>query len=74
MVFLFIGLAVGAAWVNWETSLQVVAVINAVAAFWSNGVLANFRGDPHGAPDWAAGLSMLTVLGSVVLLIVAWVQ
>lgn len=73
MVLLLIGLAVVAAWVNWETSLQVAAIINAVLAFWSNGVLANYRGDPHGAPSWASGVSMLTALGSVVLLIVALV-
>jgi hypothetical protein len=69
---LLIALAVSAAWANWGGDWQVVAVVNALAAFWSNGVLANFPGDPHGAPDWAAAVSMLSALAAIVLLLVAW--
>lgn len=74
MVLLFIGLAILAAWVNWESGLQIVAIVNAVAAFWSNGVLANFSGEPYSGPNWGAGLSMLTTFGSIILLLIAWVR
>ena len=73
MVGLLIGLAAVAAYVSWGTSLQVVALINAVASLWSNGVLANFNAEPQAAPDWAALVSMLTAFGSVGLLLVHWV-
>lgn len=47
------------------------AVGNAVLSFWSNGVMANFRGDPQGAPNWAASVSILTTIAALVLLAIA---
>ncbi|WP_406839082.1 hypothetical protein ACICHK_28505 [Streptomyces sp. AHU1] len=43
MLIVLIGLAVGAAYVCHGTPLFVPAVIVAICAFWSNGVMANFR-------------------------------
>jgi hypothetical protein len=68
MIALFIALAIGAAILNSGSSLSGVAVVNAIVSFWSNGVLANFRGDPLDAPDWAALLSMATLVASGLLL------
>ncbi len=72
IVIALIGLAVAATWANWDSGLQVIAIVNAVLAFWSNGVLANFRGNPTDAPDLAALFSMVSAAASVVLLLVAW--
>jgi hypothetical protein len=58
----------GAAVATYGTLLFPFGVVAAVAALWSNGVLANFRGDPQRAPDWAATLSMVAAAGSVILL------
>jgi hypothetical protein len=74
VISMFVGLALAAAWANWGSGLQALAVINAIAAFWSNGVLANFRGDPHGAPNWAAAASIISAVAAVVLLLVAWLM
>jgi hypothetical protein len=41
-------------------ALFVPALINAVASFWSDGVMANFRHDPQAALNWSATVSMLT--------------
>ena len=69
MILLLIGLAVTAAVVAHPTSLFVFAVVNAILAFWANGVLANFRSEPQAAPDYAAAVSIITAIGSVVFLI-----
>ena len=65
MWLLFIALAIGAGFATSGTSLFAVAIVNAVLAVWSNGVLANFSRDPQGAPNWAALVSMITILGSL---------
>lgn len=62
-------LAVLAALLAYGTGLFVPAVINALASFWSNGVLANFRKDPEAAPNAAAAVSIVTTVASVGLLI-----
>lgn len=36
---------------------------------WSNGVMANYRRDPHNMPDLAVRVSMLTTLAGVVFII-----
>ncbi len=71
MVVLLIGLAVVTVVLSLHTVLVAPAIISAVLAFWSNGVLANFRTDPQSAPNWAASISMLTALASIGLLIAA---
>jgi hypothetical protein len=74
MIVGLIGLAVAAAWVNWETGLQAIAVVNAVAAFWGNGILANFRGEhPDSVPNLPALVSIVTAFASVVLLVIGFV-
>ncbi len=73
MGIILIGLAVVAAVVAYPTGLFVVAVVNAIAAFWSNGILANFKKEWWAAPDWAGWVSMLTAFVSVVLIIAALV-
>lgn len=69
MPLLLIGLAVGAAITTFDTALFPFGVVAAVASFWANGVLANFRDEPEHAPDWAAAVSMVAAIGSVILLI-----
>ncbi len=73
MYLVFIAMAIGAAVLAAGTAVIVPAVINAVLAFWANGVLANFRRDPQAAPNSAAYVSMLTILGSIGLGITALV-
>ncbi len=68
MVFPLIGLAIAAAVVSRETGLFGPAVANAIASFWGNGVMYNFAHDPQTAPNWAAGVSMLTTVVSLMLL------
>jgi hypothetical protein len=65
MWFLFILMALGACLVTSGTTLFGFAIANAVMAVWSNGVLANYRRDAQAAPNWAALISMLTLLGSI---------
>lgn len=69
MPFFLILLAGAAVWLHWDSPLQWPAAINAGLALWSNGVLANFAGNPMGAPSWAVGVSLLTTLVSVGLLV-----
>jgi hypothetical protein len=69
MIFLFIALAVGAAFACAGTPLFVVAVVNAVASVWGNGVIANFRTDPHNMPNYAVTVSIVTTVAAVALLI-----
>lgn len=73
MPILLIGICVVAAFLSSGTGLFPVAVLVAVLSFFSNGVLANFGGDPEGAPDWAATVSLLTTLAGVAMLIAALV-
>ena len=65
MWLLFILLAAGACFATAGTPLLGFAIANAVMAVWSNGVLANYSRDAQAAPNWAALVSMLTLLGSL---------
>lgn len=67
MWIVFIALSLVACWITSGTGLFGVAVVNALLAVGSNGILANFSRQPSAAPNWAAALSMLTLLGSVAL-------
>ncbi|MFC9687804.1 hypothetical protein ACFTSF_04650 [Kribbella sp. NPDC056951] len=69
MVLLLIGLGVAAAAATYGTALFPFGVGVAIAALWANGVLANFRGDPQQAPNWAAAISMIAALGAAILVI-----
>ena len=70
MPVILIGVAIAAAVVTYETGAFVIAIVNAVGSFWSNGVLANYRRhEAHDAPNWAAALSMLTTAIAIGLLI-----
>jgi len=69
MALLLIAIGIVGAVATYGTALFPFGVVAAVAAFWANGVLANFRGDPQNAPDWAAAVSMFAAIGSVILLI-----
>jgi len=53
-----IGLSVGAAYVCYGTPLFVPAVIVAVCAFWSNGVMSNF-GRTGEVPRLATAVSLI---------------
>ena len=68
MVALLILLGIAAAWATYSTALFPVGLAIAAAAFWSNGVMANYRHDPQGAPNFATTVSMLCALGAVVLI------
>lgn len=53
-----------------EGGLLTVAIINLVASFWGNGVLANYgRHEAQSAPNYAAVLSMVSTLVAVALII-----
>jgi hypothetical protein len=74
-MLIVVGLAVLAAALNWdETGLRVFAIINAIAAFWTVGIVANFRDDPYAAPPIAGMINLTTVLISLVLLVVGYVR
>lgn len=73
MAILLIGVAVVAAVVSAGTAVFVPAIVNVVASFWANGVLANHRGNPEGAPDWAATVSIITTIAAIALLVVGLV-
>ena len=66
-----IALCVGAAIATNGTGFFVPALLNAGLSVWGNGVLLNFsREEAQQAPNWAAGMSMLTTIAGVVLLII----
>ena len=71
MIFLLIALAIAAAIVAYGTGAFIPAVIVAVLAVWSNGIMWNFRDYPPAAPNWSATVSFLSAIASVILLIVA---
>lgn len=71
MVWPLILLSALGAYVNCDTGLFPIAVANAILAFWGNGAMANFRQEPHNAPNYAAVLSMATAVGSVIFIIAA---
>ena len=48
----------------------IVAVVNAVLAFWGNGVRSNFNNSGESPPTWSLALWLGTTLLSVILLIV----
>lgn len=66
---LLIALGIGAVVATAGTALLPFAIVVAVAAFWSNGVIANYRNDPGNAPGWAVSVSMLAAVVSAVLLV-----
>lgn len=70
MTIVLIGLAVAAAIVTLGSGIFAVAVVNAIASVWANGVMANFRDDPQSAPNAAATVSMATTAAAVVLIMV----
>lgn len=75
MAVMMIAFAIVVAVVNHSNGgLFAVSVINALLAFWGNGVAANFsHDDAQSVPTYAALLGMITLLGSVVLLILHFV-
>ena len=72
MVILLIGLCVAAAIMTQGTAVFTVAVINAILSVWGNGVLANYSfAERHLAPNWAAGVSLLTTIAGIVFLVIS---
>lgn len=71
MITLLILLGIGAAIAAHGTVLFVPAVVVAVLAFWSNGVMANYRSDPMAATALATTTSMVAAVASIGLLIAA---
>jgi hypothetical protein len=69
-----IGISVLAAYLLRSTWLFIPAVINAIANFWSLGVLWNYRGAPVSGnyERVVGGVSMLTSLVGVILLITSF--
>lgn len=61
MLIILIALAIGAAYLCRDTPLFIPAVVVAVASFWSNGVLSNFRGTPE-VPRFATTVSLLSFI------------
>lgn len=73
MPIILIGICVVAAILSSDTGLFPFAVLAAVLSFFSNGILANYGGDPEGAPDWAATVSLLSTVAGLAMLIAALV-
>lgn len=73
VLVLLIALAVIAAVVSRDTGIFVPATVNAIAAFWSNGVMANFRDERDAIPNWAAQVSIVTALLSVLFIVLGLV-
>lgn len=72
MAILFIALAAVAAYLNRGSGVLVLALINLAASFWANGVISNFSpSESDEVPDWAARVSMATIVVSVILIAVA---
>jgi hypothetical protein len=70
----FIALAVGAAFLASGTVVFIPAIVNAVLAVWSNGVVFNYRGDPvDRPPQLAILLQLFTLFGTVIIALVALV-
>jgi hypothetical protein len=70
VIVILIALSIGAAIVAQGSPGGGIAAGNAVAAVWGNGVMANFRADPHNIPGYAVTLSMITAVLAIVFLIV----
>jgi hypothetical protein len=67
-------LAIVAAVLSSGTPVFVPAIVNAVASFGANAVLATYgRKEAQEAPNWVANVSMLTALGSAILLVLSFV-
>lgn len=62
-----------AAWLLKGTGLFPFAVINAIANFWSFGVMHNFTYNPQSAPNSWAVVNMLSTLIGIILLIYAFI-
>ena len=74
MPVVLIGLAVVAAIVSSGTGVFGFAVANAVASFWSNGVMANFSPqESSSVPDSVTAVSMITTLLALIFLVVGLV-
>ncbi len=75
MSILLIAFAVVVAVVNHgHSGLFVISLVNALLAFWGNGVMANYsHAEAQAIPNYAATLSIITTLGSVLLLILHFV-
>jgi hypothetical protein len=71
-----IGISVLAAYLLRSTGLFVPAIVNAIANFWSLGVLWNYRGKPVSGnyERVVGGVAMLTSVLAVVFLITYFVQ
>lgn len=71
MPILLIGLAIVSAVVARGSGVFTLAVINAIASFFSNGVMSNFGpGEANDIPDWAATVSIITTVAAIIFLIV----
>lgn len=69
-----IGISVLAAYLLRSTWLFVPAIINAIANFWSLGILWNYRGEPISGnyERVVGGIAELTSLAGVILLIASF--
>lgn len=65
LILVFIAVAVAGAVLTNGTGAFGFAVVNAVLGVWSNGVMANYRRDPHNMPNLAVRVSLVTTLAGV---------
>jgi len=56
----------------WGTGLGTLAIVSAVASFWSWGVMMNYRENPMAAPNWSANLNMVSFIVGIVLLFISF--
>jgi len=59
-------LSILAAIICWDTGLKVLAILNAMVAFFSYGVASNFKGArPEDVPSWTVVAPVTTVVAVV---------
>lgn len=70
----FVGLVINglAAFRLSGTGLFAVAIISAVASFWSWGVMMNYRANPLAAPDWSASVNMISFAAGLIFLCISF--
>ena len=70
--FLIVVMCIFAAWVSYDSGLFVIALLNAILAVWSFGVMSNFA-NPLEAPTWASTALFVTMIGGIGFIVVAYV-
>lgn len=60
-------------YVSGKTGWMVVSIVNAVANFWSFGIMHNYATDPDAAPDWATVMNFVSFILGIGLIVYAFI-